>query len=767
MGILNKITPNGWKFIHFFFLFVLLITAVIFSDSHHPVRVELQHTVFDQFNKLHPRKSSQQIVIVDIDEKSLEHIGQWPWPRNVMADLVASLTEKGAKVIAFDGVFGEEDRASPHYFLQHATDMKLHDLAGSIDIDDISYNYDAQFAAAIKKSKIFVTAFTYGRSERSNNRPLNKNRVLARSDVKTVFLNDASRFEAAAVNLRPFAKSAAGNGSFMAKPDADGVLRRVGMIFTEGKVLYPSLSLEALRVAHMGRKGTIKLVKVPGDERKEIDTDYRILIGDMKIPVESDGILYVRYRHFCNKSDVERLPELCENQDYVSAHKFLNPDYAEEVTKAVKDKIILIGASAEGLKDLRSTALRPFRPGVEVHANVIEQVLTGEYLQRPVLTKGAEALFVLGAGLFFITVAPFIGVITSVILCGSIVAIAAFGAYWAYVEHGLLIDPVYPSLAVVTIFLVSTILSYARAEMKRKQIRSAFRMYVAPDVMRDLEKNPDKLTLGGEIRELTVMFTDIRKFTSISEGLSPEELIQMMNDFLTNMTDIVMEHEGTVDKYIGDAMMAFWNAPKDVESHEREACLAALKMQESLEPINQKVIERAKEKGVDPILLKAGIGVNTGPCAVGNMGSKQRFAYSALGDAVNLSSRLEGQTKTYGVGILVGESSYEQASDLAMLELDVVRVIGKEKPVRIFGLFGDDAFAKTEIFKEWKALHEEMLNTYRHQDFDKAMQIIEQCRTKTGEQGKPLYDGYIARIGELKECGLPKDWDGVFVAQSK
>ncbi|MGH1375576.1 MAG: CHASE2 domain-containing protein [Alphaproteobacteria bacterium] len=767
MQLFHKVTPKGWKFIHFSFLFILLITAVLFSDSNHPVRVELQHTVFDQFNKLHPRKSSQQVVIVDIDEKSLEHIGQWPWPRNVMADLVQSLSEKGAKVIAFDGVFGEEDRASPHYFLQHVADTKLHDLADSIDINDMSYNYDAQFAAAIKKSKIFVTAFTYGRAERTNNSPLDKKRILARSDVKEMFKEHASHFEAAAVNLYPFAKSAAGNGSFMAKPDDDGILRRVGMVFTDGTTIFPSLSLEALRVAHMGRKGTIKLVKVPADERKEIDTDYRILVGDMKIPVENDGILYVRYRHFCNKSDVARLPTICQGQDYVSAHKFLNSDFAEEAGNAVKDKIVLIGASAEGLKDLRSTALRPFRPGVEVHANVIEQVLTGEYLQRPLLMKGAEALFVLGAGLFFITMAPFIGVITSVVLCVSIVCVAAFGAYWAYVEHGLLIDPVYPSLAVVVIFLVSTVLSYARAEMKRKQIRSAFRMYVAPDVMRDLEKNPEKLTLGGEIRDLTVMFTDIRRFTSISEGLSPEELIQMMNDFLTNMTDIVMEHEGTVDKYIGDAMMAFWNAPKDVENHEREACLAALNMQSALEPINEKVIERAKEKGVDPILLKAGIGINTGPCAIGNMGSKQRFAYSALGDAVNLSARLEGQTKTYGVGILVGESSYEQASDLAMLELDVVRVIGKEKPVRIFGLFGDDKYACGAMFENWKILHNEMLCAYRKQDFKIALQVIDKCREISDEQGEALYDGYVERIEQLKEQGLPKDWDGAFIAQSK
>lgn len=764
----RRIRPTRWTYIHFLFLLALLLTSIFFSGSNHPMRLNLQRSVFDQFNKVHPRQSSGQVIIVDIDEASLERLGQWPWPRKVMADLTRSLTEKGAKVIVFDGVFSEEDRSSPHYFFKHLAPDQAPLFSDFFQNNkDRLDDYDLIFANEIKRSKIFVTAFTYGRLDRQYNKPRHKNRILARSDVKDVFLSHASYFDAAAINLEMFSKNAAGNGSFMARPDADGVLRRVGMVFTDREKLYPSLSLEALRVAYLGRKGTARLAAVPQSKRGAVDTNYRILIGDRAIPVESDAILYVHYRHFCNEQDMKSRVISCSSQDYISAYKFLDSDFMQVTKQAVEGKIVLIGASAEGLKDLRSTPLRPFRPGVEVHANVIEQIIASEYLMRPAIIKGVEASFIFVSGLLFIVFASFIGVIVSIILCMSIICFVIFGAYFVYVDYGLLVDPVYPSLSLLIIFISSTILSYARVEMRRKHIRNAFGMYVAPAVMRDLERNPEKLALGGENRELTVLFTDIRRFTAISEGLSPEELIELINEFLTSMTDIVMFHGGTVDKYIGDAMMTFWNAPKDVADHERAACLAALQMETALKPVNRRVARRAKELGREPILLTAGIGINTGLCAVGNMGSKQRFAYSALGDAVNLSSRLEGQTKNYGVNILVGESTFEKVSDFAMIELDLIQVVGREGVVRIYGLFGDDDVAQEIAFQEWKSLHAQMLQYYRAQSFDKAMDIIVLCEAASGDQGTELYAMYTQRIESLKQELLPKDWDGVFVAQDK
>ena len=757
-----KLKQNRDVILHILWLFILLFTAIYFSNSQHPIRLMLQHGVFDEFNKYHTRPRSNKLVIVDIDEKSLEQLGQWPWPRYIMASLTNSLTEKGAKAIAFDGVFAEEDRTSPLHILDTIPTEDQSHISKFFDKNQDRYDYDALFTNAIKNSNIFVTAFTYGREVRIQTKPYNKNKLLARSDVKTEFLQKASKFNAAATNLKPFSKAAAGNGSFMAKADSDGVLRRAGMIFTDGKALYPSLSLEALRVALAGRKGFTKLARVPSEKSSDIDTNYRILIDEIKIPVESDGILYVHYRHFCNEEDVEHQHFNCSQADYLPAYKLLDPTYAEQAHAAIKDKIVLIGASAEGLKDLRNTALRPFIPGVEVHANVIEQIMQNDYLLRPKMIKGVEAIFILVIGLLFILLAPFVGILISLALCLSIIIIAIFSAFYAYAVYGILVDPVYASLSVLTIFIVSTILSYARTEAKRKQIRNAFGMYVAHDVMRDLERNPEKLKLGGENRELTVMFTDIRKFTAISEGLTPEELIGLMNEFLTNMTDSVMKHHGTVDKYIGDAMMSFWNAPRDVDNHAREACLAALEMQKALEPINKRIQENA-DADKTPILLNAGIGINSGVCAVGNMGSKQRFAYSALGDAVNLASRLEGQTKQYGTAIIVGQDTYEQANDLAMIELDHIKVVGREQATKIYGLFGDTHHAQEASFQKWREDHMLMLQAYRNQDFQTAKQLITNCEIHAPN----LYEMYVKRIKQLEKIMLPKSWDGVFEAEEK
>ncbi len=353
--------------------------------------------------------------------------------------------------------------------------------------------------------------------------------------------------------------------------------------------------------------------------------------------------------------------------------------------------------------------------------------------------------------------------------CVAIVAFAVFGAHYDYVKYGVSIDPLYSSLLILGIFIISSILSYARAEARRKQIRTAFSMYVAKDVMQDLEKNPEKLKLGGENRNLSVMFTDIRNFTSISEGPSPEELIQLMNDFLTEMSDIVMKHEGTVDKYIGDAMMCFWNAPRDVKDHERKACRAALCMQDALAPINEEQIRKANEMGKDPIILKAGIGVNAGQCAVGNMGSRQRFAYSALGDAVNIASRLEGQTKIYGVNIIIGQTIYEKIPDFATIELDKIRVVGKDKPTTIYGLIGDEEYAQKEHFQNWAKAHTKLLKLYRSRRFEKAAEQVKTCGALVGAKYDQLYTLYQKRIESLikQKNSLPKDWDGIINSLEK
>jgi adenylate cyclase len=333
---------------------------------------------------------------------------------------------------------------------------------------------------------------------------------------------------------------------------------------------------------------------------------------------------------------------------------------------------------------------------------------------------------------------------------------------------GILVDPLFPALTVTVIFILAAILTNLRTDSERRMIKNAFGHYISKDLMDELASDPDKLKLGGEVRDLTVIFTDVRNFTTISEALTPAELIQMMNDFLTPMTEIVMQERGTVDKYMGDAMMAFWNAPLDVPDHARHACLAALKMIKALEPINDELKKNAAKTEREYHELCTGIGVATGPCSVGNMGSRQRFAYSALGDSVNLSARLEGQTKLYSVPIMVSERAKTEADDLAFLELDLIQVKGKTESERIFVLLGDTDYAQRTAFKDFKIDHDEMLEAYRSGDFVKAEQLCmdlkssPEASTITG-----FYDLMADRCGVYAKTPPPKGWGGIHIAESK
>lgn len=743
------------RWVHFIILLGVLLCACWFGMTGAEIRQNLRHFAFDNLNKAYPRvvDDANRVVIVDLDDDSLRRIGQWPWPRTDVASLVEGLSALGAKVIAFDGVLAEPDRTSPARIAENLPEddgaLPLRQALSSMpDHDDV-------LAGAIRQSGIFVSGFTFSSYAQVPDSPRLVKPVLGKKDVKDVFIAAAPRFEKAAIFIPELEKAAAGNGSFMASPDRDGILRSTGMIFSDGKQLYPSLSLEALRIALGGKKESIKIGETPLDARQTIDTDYRIVLGDKIIPVERDAMLRVYYRPF------ERA------RDYLPAYKVVDEALREGVRAQIEGRVVFIGSSAEGLKDLRNSAIRPYIPGVEIHANIAEQVMEGEYLLRPYIAEFSEILFILGVGLFVIILAPLVNVVVLGLICAALIGGIIYGSVLAYIEYGLLIDSVYPSLSVFVIFILSVILTYLRTEAERKQVRSAFGLYISPDFMKELTSNPDKLTLGGEIRDLSVMFTDIRSFTTISEGLTPQELIQLMNDFLTPMSDLVMRNRGTIDKYMGDAMMAFWNAPLDDADHERHACMAALAMNEALVPINKAVAEKAAAAGRQPVLLNAGIGINSGPAAVGNMGSKQRFAYSALGDTVNLASRLEGQTKAYGVNILIGEATAAKVADFAVLEMDLIQVKGKTQPVRIFALLGDDTMAVREDFIALSVKNKAMLEAYRARAFNECAEIAASCMGALDGYLDGFYTLYCERARDLVKNPPPENWDGVFVATSK
>jgi adenylate cyclase len=750
-----KALTNKW--LHISLLLFLLGGAVIFSGSNNDLRKRLQYFVFDSYNKLSPREASDDVVIVDLDENSLRLIGQWPWSRDVVADLILKLKSYGAKVVAFDIVFAEEDRTSPSNIAQKIPNEEQYQEAKNI-LKTLPDN-DQIFAKAIQQAGNIVTGFTSAKADETRRVPVQPIAPTYLLKDKVELIEGSYSRPGVATNLPIFSDVSAGNGHFMVEPETDGIIRRVPLFarynppifLNQATALYPLLSLEALRVSIDPKA---RMIIRENKEQKAFDLAYQVRMGEYDIPLDHGSKFWVHYRKI-------------EKDEYISAHRILNFVEGDNVQKRIKDKIVFVGTSAEGLRDIRSTSLNQFVPGVEVHVNVVEQIMQGRFLKRPNFIIGVEAIVLGTLGLGIILLAIFMPLVWIGAFTLVFVASMFLGSWYSYIYAGLLLDPVYPSIALFLLFVSAALLNYLRSESDRRQVKNAFGHYISPVFMEELTKNPDKLKLGGEVRDLTVMFTDIRGFTGISERLSPEALIQLMNDFLTPMSNLVMESRGTIDKYMGDAMMAFWNAPLDDPDHAKQACLTALNMNEALKPLNDQLKSQAIEEGQDPIVLSAGIGINTGPCSVGNMGSKQRFAYSALGDAVNLASRLEGQTKTYGVETLIGEDTYSQVKDLAILELDLVQVVGRDKPVKIYTLIGDELMAQSAEFKKWAAAHHSMLAAYRIADWSCAAQDCKEAAEFSQGRLQKYYEVYKRRIIDYTKNPPTENWSGIYVAKSK
>jgi adenylate cyclase len=433
----------------------------------------------------------------------------------------------------------------------------------------------------------------------------------------------------------------------------------------------------------------------------------------------------------------------------------------------LKDKIVFVGTSAAGLKDLRVTPLDTAAPGVMAHARIAEQIVLGEFLERPEWIDLAETIFLAVFGIGLLLLLPRWGPLACALVAAVGIA-AAFAVSWlAFTRHGLLIDPLYPSLAALTLYLASSLLVFLRTESERRRIRDQFGQYLAPALVERLAKDPSQLKLGGETRDMTVLFCDIRDFTSISETMDAAALIRFINQFLTPMTNVITASNGTIDKYMGDAIMAFWNAPLDDPDHAPHAARAALQMLAELDRLNDMWAEEAKTQGKEPRRIAIGIGLNTGPCSVGNMGSDLRKSYSVIGDDVNLASRLEGQSKTYGVPIVIGENTRARLDGFAALELDLLRVKGKQRPVRVFALLGDEKVAGEVWFRAVSEAQTAMLKSYRAADWSRASALLALCKRAAEGRLQTLWALYEQRIEDLRKTPLPPDWDGVTVARQK
>jgi adenylate cyclase len=701
---------------------------------------EIRVRTFDAFQRIEPRKKTiRPVTIVDIDDKSLEKLGQWPWPRTRIADLVTELTRLGAVVIAFDAVFSEPDRLNPAFaadtfrHLDEETRVKLRALPSN----------DQIFADAIKASRVVLGESGLPEEIAALDKTLPVTGIAMLGEEPQRFMFD---FPGLLRNVPVLEHAAAGRGLFTIRPERDGIIRRVPMIMQAQGQTMPSLTFEILRVA--SGSGTI-LIKAEKAGIKSIG------VKGFEIPTDHNGQLWVHYAR--NDASI-----------YVPAVNVLEKNVAPDM---IAGKLVLIGTSAVGLNDIKTTPVSGAMPGVEIHAQVLESALTGAVISQPIFGIAVEFATALLFGLLVIAFAPQFGPVTLVILGAAFASMLVGLSVYFYAHDRLLIDFTYPLMSTTAIYLTLIFTSFVREQAQRRQIRSAFGQYLSPALVEQLAQSPEKLVLGGEEREMTIMFSDMRGFTSISETYKndPQGLTALMNRFLTPLTNAILNRKGTIDKYMGDAIMAFWNAPLDDKDHQLNACEAALDMLERVDGLNQAREQEAKEEGRPFIPLNIGVGLNTGICVVGNMGSDQRFDYSVFGDSVNLASRLEGQSKEYGFPIIIGSRTALAVKDrFAILELDFIMVKGKKEPEVIYAIAGREDTAQSGRFQRLRNLTIEMLACYRSRDWDGALAAITRGR-KTDEANslELLYNLYEVRIRGYLENPPPEDWNGAFALLTK
>jgi adenylate cyclase len=701
---------------------------------------ELRVRTFDSFQRIEPRiKTARPVTIVDIDEKSLAKLGQWPWPRTRMADLVTNLTKLGAVVIAFDIIFAEPDRLNP----DSAADMFR-------SLDDETRNKlralpsnDQLFADAMRRSRVVVgeSGLPSIVSELDKTLPVTGMAMLGENPQRFMF-----KFPGLLRNTHVLESAAGGRGLLTINPERDGIVRRVPMIMQAQDETMPSLSFEMLRLA----TGTDTIFIKSG-----IEGIRSVAVKGFEVPTDRNGQLWV---HFARYDPTLYVPVIDVLEGRVAPEK-------------IARKLVLIGTSAVGLSDIKTTPVSAAMPGVEIHAQVLEAALTKSLLAQPPYGPLLEFGSALLLGILVIAFAPKFGPITLVVV-GALFASLLVGTSWYfYSMHRLLVDFTYPLLSTTAIYLTLIFSSFVREQAQRRQIRSAFGQYLSPALVEQLAQSPEKLVLGGEEREMTIMFSDVRGFTTISESFKhdPQGLTTLMNRFLTPLTNAILARKGTIDKYMGDAIMAFWNAPIDDKEHQLNACEAALDMLERIDVLNKQREIEAQESGSAFIPINVGVGLNTGTCVVGNMGSDLRFDYSVLGDSVNLASRLEGQSKEYGFPIIVGSKTALAVKEkFAILELDFIMVKGKKEPEVIYAIAGREDTAHSGRFQRLRNLTIEMLACYRSRDWEGALAAIERGRrTDEANALEYLYNLYEARLRAYQETPPPPDWNGAFALLTK
>lgn len=725
----------------------------------------LRVKIFDFYQNQKPREippaqcskenypNCKWVTIIDLDEESLAEVGQWPWPRTTVARMVKNLMQMGAGVVAFDIVFAEPDRMNPKSIAEAIPGLDEETLK---DLRNLPSN-DQIFGDVIKQSRVVLGQSGYWEKRDHKAGPPVKKSIAFKGKKPHKLLADLPDMVR---NIPAIEKSAAGHGLFTLLPEPDGIVRRVPSLFVYNGDVYPSLSVEMLRVA-FGRPTILVDTDASGIKSIGIASRRQFPPNGLKLHTDRKGQVWPYF----SKSDRAK---------YVSARDVLAGTVDP---KLIQGKMTIVGTSAVGLLDIRATPTEKLMPGVEVHAQLIEAAMTGSYLTRPNNVRGAELILIFSVGLLLVWLVPVIGAKWTLMLFLTVSGGSAYTSWYLFAEQRVLFDASYAVLSLLFIYTIMTYTSYAREEAERRHTRDAFSKYLSPDMVEKVAGDPSSLKLGGDKRDLTLLFCDVRGFTTISEQFDAVGLTALINKLLTPLTNVILERLGTVDKYMGDCIMAFWNAPLDDDDHAYHGCVSALAMLAEMGPLNDRLEIEAKEEGRKHIPLKVGLGLNSGECVVGNMGSDQRFDYSVLGDTVNLAARLEGQSKSYGMNVVLGPTTNAAVEDrLATIDLDFIQVKGKTSGTYIYGLMGDADLKADPVFLNVQKLIHDTMDAYRHQEFDKAADMFKEVRKLGNEEHRPwklditldvFCDLYEDRIAAYKENPPAEDWDGVFIATTK
>jgi len=721
--------------------FLLLLPAVLRTAPGGAIG-RIENYLYDWRVRLTmPGGVDRRIVIVDIDESSLAREGQWPWSRTKLAALMDALFDKyGVRVVAFDAQFPEPERASALALFDELSPAAAHDprLATQLAEMRTRYEADQRFAESFIARDV-VLGYAFKRAlhegEPAESGVLPRPLEIAGEKLDSVPWITAKGFAGNLVELQANATA----GGFFDTPltDEDGVIRRLPLLRRYNGKIYESLALATARVVQQGKPIQLGFARRSGRQRLEFVT-----VGSTPVPVDERGSILAPFR-----GHVSSFP-------YIAATLVL---HGEAKPESLHNAIVLIGASASGLHDIRPTPVDREYFGVEAHANAIAGILDGTVLAQPWWTMRFTFATLLVIAAFFAFAVPRLTVLQS--LAGAVVLAAILVALdlTAWMRSGVVLPMAVPLIyiAVTSVLLLSY--GYFVESRRKRRLSRMFGQYVPPEIVQELDATEADISLEGESRDMSVLFSDVRGFTTLSEGLSPRELTQLMNGMLTPLTAVIRMRRGTIDKYMGDAIMAFWGAPLRDAEHARNAVLAA----QELIACTARIRADFAARGLPPVQI--GVGVSTGPMNVGNMGSEFRFAYTVLGDTVNLGSRLEGLTKQYGVDIIVSGATVKAVPDVMFRELDAVRVKGKHEPVSIFEPLGLRAEVDAQRLARTEQFHE-VLRRYRLREFGPALRLLQDLAR---EREEALLALYHERVTHFLAEPPPESWDGVFVHQTK